>query len=204
MGKEITKLINRALSWNRTGKKSNRDLQLLRPTPETKTIHVLHETTNYIPARTSRASPGAPCMCLRYLSRLSDGGRQRLLGGDLYHHCPTGVSQFKKAGRWSRTPGAGAVIFFTNGQRSHHTGIVTEVTSSRVKTIEGNTSGASGVIPNGWWCLPEVLPQRLRPDPRIWDPGPEHRRRAGKEIRLDPGGRDLEILSRRHRRGGTQ
>lgn len=91
-----------------------------------------------------------PCLCLRYLSRLSAWRPpRRLLGGDLYHYCPTGVSQFKKAGRWSQTPEPGAVIFFTNGQRSHHTGIVTEVTSTRVKTIEGNTSGASGVIPNG-------------------------------------------------------
>ena len=42
---------------------------ILRPTPETKTIHALHETTGSILARTSRVSPGAPCLCLRYLSR---------------------------------------------------------------------------------------------------------------------------------------
>ena len=41
------------------------------------------------------------------------------------------------------------MIFFTNGTRAYHTGIVTEVTSTKVKTIEGNTSGASGVIENG-------------------------------------------------------
>lgn len=74
---------------------------------------------------------------------------KKLLGGSLYHYCPTGVNQFKKAGRWSMTPEPGAVIFFTNGQRAYHTGIVTEVTATRIKTIEGNTSGASGVIENG-------------------------------------------------------
>ena len=74
---------------------------------------------------------------------------KKLLGGSLYHYCPTGVNQFKKAGRWSTFPEPGAVIFFTNGQRAYHTGIVTEVTSTRIKTIEGNTSGASGVIENG-------------------------------------------------------
>lgn len=74
---------------------------------------------------------------------------KKLLCGALYHYCPTGVTQFKSAGRWSRNPEPGAVIFFTNGIRAYHTGIVTEVTSTRVKTIEGNTSGASGVVENG-------------------------------------------------------
>ena len=72
-----------------------------------------------------------------------------LLCGSLYHYCPTGVEQFKKAGCFSRTPEPGAVIFFTNGKRAYHTGIVAEVTATRVKTIEGNTSGASGVVENG-------------------------------------------------------
>lgn len=74
---------------------------------------------------------------------------KKLLGGSLYHNCQTGVNQFKKASRWSLKPEPGAVVFFTNGQRAYHTGIVTEVTASKIKTIEGNTSGASGVIPNG-------------------------------------------------------
>ena len=74
---------------------------------------------------------------------------RKLLGGSLYHYCPTGVEQFKKAGRWSLKPELGAVVFFSNGQRAYHTGIVTEVTASRIKTVEGNTSGASGVIENG-------------------------------------------------------
>lgn len=74
---------------------------------------------------------------------------KKMLGGNLYHYCPTGVEQFQKAGRWSKEPEPGAVVFFTNGQRAYHTGIVTEVTASRIKTVEGNTSGASGVIPNG-------------------------------------------------------
>ncbi|MDO4326431.1 MAG: CHAP domain-containing protein [bacterium] len=74
---------------------------------------------------------------------------KKLLCGALYHYCSTGVNQFKNAGRWSRNPEPGAVIFFTNGSRAYHTGIVTEVTSTRVKTIEGNTSGASGVVENG-------------------------------------------------------
>lgn len=74
---------------------------------------------------------------------------KRLLCGSLYHYCPDGVNQFRKAGRWSTMPKIGSVIFFTNGTRAYHTGIVIEVTSIRVKTIEGNTSGANGVIENG-------------------------------------------------------
>lgn len=74
---------------------------------------------------------------------------KKLLCGSLYHYCPTGVNQFKAAGRWCKSPEPGDIIFFTNGQRAYHTGIVTEVTASRVKTIEGNTSGASGVVENG-------------------------------------------------------
>lgn len=74
---------------------------------------------------------------------------KKMLGGSLYHYCPTGVNQFKAIGRWSQRPEPGAVIFFTNGTRAYHTGIVTEVTSTKVKTIEGNTSGAVGVVENG-------------------------------------------------------
>lgn len=74
---------------------------------------------------------------------------RKLLCGALFHYCPTGVNQFKAMGRWSDTPEPGAVIFFTNGTRAYHVGIVTEVTLTRIKTIEGNTSGASGVIENG-------------------------------------------------------
>ena len=72
-----------------------------------------------------------------------------LLCGSLYHYYPTGAEQFKRAGCFSRTPEPGAVIFFTNGKRAYHTGIVVEVTATRVKTIEGNTSGDSGVVENG-------------------------------------------------------
>lgn len=74
---------------------------------------------------------------------------KKMLGNALYHYCPTGVNQFKAAGRWYQSPEPGDIIFFTNSVRAYHTGIVTEVTSSRVKTIEGNTSGASGVVVNG-------------------------------------------------------
>lgn len=84
---------------------------------------------------------------------------KKMLGGNLYHYCPTGVEQFKKAGRWSETPEPGAVIFFSNGLRAYHTGIVTEITTTKIKTVEGNTSGASGVIENGGGVCQKTYPK---------------------------------------------
>ena len=84
-----------------------------------------------------------------FVERFGLDTAKKLLCGSLYHYCPTGAERFKKAGRWHTSPEPGDVIFFTNGTRACHTGLVTEVTSSRVKTIEGNTSGANGVVPNG-------------------------------------------------------
>ena len=45
--------------------------------------------------------------------------------------------------------GARSSNIFYQRDKAYHTGIVTEVTASKVKTIEGNTSGASGVVENG-------------------------------------------------------
>lgn len=52
-------------------------------------------------------------------------------------------------GRYNKTPIVGDQIFFTNGTRVCHTGIVYAVDSSKVYTIEGNTSGGSSVVSNG-------------------------------------------------------
>ena len=41
------------------------------------------------------------------------------------------------------------VVFYKSGKGFYHTGIVVEVNGDQFKTIEGNTSGASGVIDNG-------------------------------------------------------
>ena len=66
---------------------------------------------------------------------------RKLLGGSLYHNCQTGVNQFKKAGRWSNTPEPGAVVFFTNGQRAYHTGIVTKIQLTRLKLWRATPPG---------------------------------------------------------------
>ena len=52
---------------------------------------------------------------------------------------------FKAAGRLYTTPQIGDVVMFG----VQHTGLVVAVSGNTVTTIEGNTSGASGVISNG-------------------------------------------------------
>ena len=59
-------------------------------------------------------------------------------------YCPT------LAGMTSnKTPHVGDVVLFHRNGEYAHTGIVVDVTTTYIKTMEGNTSGASGVIPNG-------------------------------------------------------
>lgn len=68
-----------------------------------------------------------------------------------FAYCPTGVNQFKKMGCWYKdNPQIGDIIFFTNSEgRAGHVGIVYNVDSTYVYTIEGNTSSGSYVIANG-------------------------------------------------------
>lgn len=58
---------------------------------------------------------------------------------------------FKNKNQLHNDPQPGDAIFFYNGDKSQiqHTGLVYKVDSSKVYTIEGNTSGASGVVANG-------------------------------------------------------
>jgi len=64
--------------------------------------------------------------------------------------CVWSVKYYKAIGRFSKTPQVGAQIFFGNDpDNAYHTGIVYKVDADRVYTIEGNTSGASGVVANG-------------------------------------------------------
>ena len=59
---------------------------------------------------------------------------------------------YEKKGALSSTPTVGAQVFFTkNGKSSgcYHTGIVYQVDNNYFYTIEGNTTGASGVVSNG-------------------------------------------------------
>lgn len=70
----------------------------------------------------------------------------------LYHapfvYCPTIANLFKQKGRLYSNPKVGDIVVFMTSRFSH-TGIVYKVTTTHFYTIEGNTSGASGVVRNG-------------------------------------------------------
>ena len=64
--------------------------------------------------------------------------------------CTYSAQYFKTAGQFHTSkPQPGDQIFFGNAANAYHTGLVYKVDASYVYTVEGNTSGASGVIANG-------------------------------------------------------
>lgn len=70
--------------------------------------------------------------------------------GEWTYYTPTAANYFKKKNQWkTKNPKVGDIIFFKNSTRICHVGLVVKVTDSYVYTIEGNTSGASGVVRNG-------------------------------------------------------
>ena len=69
--------------------------------------------------------------------------------GDCGAGCVYSASYYRAAGRFYSDPMPGDQIFFGDKGDEEHTGIVYKVDGSRVYTIEGNTSGASGVVANG-------------------------------------------------------
>lgn len=64
-------------------------------------------------------------------------------------YTPTSANYFKQKKQWFTNPEKGDIIFFKNSKEICHTGIVYTVDSKYVYTIEGNTSTASCVEPNG-------------------------------------------------------
>ena len=68
-----------------------------------------------------------------------------------YAYVPSHIDFFKSKGQYFargvKTPQKGDVIFF--GTSGAHVGLVEKTSGSLVYTIEGNTSGASGLVANG-------------------------------------------------------
>lgn len=63
--------------------------------------------------------------------------------------CTWSAKCYRDAGRWYTTPQVGDQAYFGAKGNEYHTGIVSKVTDTKVYIIEGNTSGASGVVSNG-------------------------------------------------------
>lgn len=80
---------------------------------------------------------------------------KRLLCGGLHCYTPTGANRFKNKGQYIKRgqgrPKAGDVVYFYSSSKGRigHVGIVEKVSTSKVYTIEGNTSGASALVTNG-------------------------------------------------------
>ena len=70
--------------------------------------------------------------------------------GSLGAACGYSAGYYRTAGRfYTSKPKPGDQIFFGTRGNEAHTGIVYKVDSSKVYTIEGNTSGTAGVVANG-------------------------------------------------------
>lgn len=70
--------------------------------------------------------------------------------GDLGAGCGFSAQYYKNKGQfYTRNPQPGDQIFFGSSSNVTHTGLVYAVDSSKVYTVEGNTSGSSGVVANG-------------------------------------------------------
>lgn len=81
-----------------------------------------------------------------------------LLGGNFNDYTPSSAQLYKNKNAWYTKPKVGDQIFFTNGTRICHTGLVYKVGSKYVYTVEGNTSGASDVVANGGGvCVKQYL-----------------------------------------------
>ena len=73
-----------------------------------------------------------------------------LIGGNFDDYTVASAQMYKNKGAWYTSPKYADQIFFKNSSGGIcHTGLVYKVDSTKVYTIEGNTSGASGVIANG-------------------------------------------------------
>jgi hypothetical protein len=71
-------------------------------------------------------------------------------GREWSFYTPTSAQYYKNAGRYFAVPAVGDQIFFKDARGVIcHTGLVEQITAKQVTTIEGNTSGASGVVSNG-------------------------------------------------------
>ena len=70
------------------------------------------------------------------------GAPELFYGGKKTASCTTLMNYYKSKDQFSKTPKVGSLVFFNwgKGTEAKHIGIVTAITSSGVKTIEGNTA----------------------------------------------------------------
>lgn len=97
--------------------------------------------------------PAAWCDCFVdwcFYNAYGIANAKALLAGNFDDYTVASAQLYKNKSAWhTSVPKAGDQIFFTNGTRICHTGLVYKVDEKNVYTIEGNTSSGSEVIANG-------------------------------------------------------
>lgn len=131
-------------------KKSNKDLEHKTKNAGNKNYTIFAEkykeyTGNNLQAQAWCAMFISVCFVLAY----GLGVAKKLLCGQLYSYCPYGMAAFRNKKQLYTKPKAGDIVFFLRNGVAKHTGFVYKVVGNTFYTIEGNTSGASGVIANG-------------------------------------------------------
>lgn len=79
-------------------------------------------------------------------------GAKKLLGQSDYSAgagCQYSANYYRKMGRFYTSPQVGDQVFFGSYGNEGHTGLVVAVNGDIITTVEGNTSGSSGVVSNG-------------------------------------------------------
>ena len=108
----------------------------------------------------------AAFICWVFTEALGKQRAKELLKHYPYVYCPTLAGLFTKYS----TPQVGDIVIFWKNGAYAHTGLVIGVNGNRFTTIEGNTSGASTVVPNGGgvcqktYNLSDVNAKFCRPD----------------------------------------
>ena len=87
----------------------------------------------------------AAFICWVFTEALGKQRAKELLKHYPYVYCPTLAGLFTKYS----TPQVGDIVIFWKNGAYAHTGLVIAVSGNTFTTIEGNTSGASSVVPNG-------------------------------------------------------
>lgn len=96
--------------------------------------------------------PAAWCMAFQswaFVQAFGLAEAKRMLCGDIEDYCPFAARRFRNAGRWFTTPAVGDLVFFGTPGNESHVGRVYQISGGMIRTIEGNTSLASGVETNG-------------------------------------------------------
>ena len=83
--------------------------------------------------------------CWVFTRALGEKRAKELLKHYPYTYCPTMAGLFTL----NANPKVGDIVIFKRNGVFAHTGLVIAVDGDKFTTIEGNTSGASGIIPNG-------------------------------------------------------